>query len=429
MRAYATVAVLLTLGYLSAQGGPGGVWLDNTLQHTFVSASYNNGTGWLAVKRSSAATASQLQMSLGTVLDIDRVSIGSSNDVFILSSANLVAGTGLVTAITLNGGVFGTPTVLWSGTGRPVSVSYAPLLGELLVLDETLPAIRWATLTPSTLAVGTWGTMSINTTGVSESTGFSMSIISDPTLGTRAVVSCDNMRGSRIELPLIGGGSFTQTMVDPLLGSDFGICQSVVVESGVVGGFGPPGAILEAFSVDTNTTLGVGVADSDGYAGIPVTGVSIGEVVAVRDLISGAGTGATRKAFSAIGSAMAGPTLTPVSFGANAAATLIAGDADFRVLCLADATAEAPALYPAIAVAGLPSNVVLHPELGYMMVGAEVITFPAGMQRSGTSVRGYANVPIPLAVAGMTICLQWMALDGVNLVSSSIACMSVQASN
>jgi hypothetical protein len=221
-----------------------------------------------------------------------------------------------------------------------------------------------------------------------------------------------------------GDGSLRQTMVD-LLGSDFGICQSVVVESGVVGGLGPPGAMLEAISVGTNTTLGVAVAGLDGYALIPVTGVSVGEVVAVRDLISGAGTGATRKAFRAIGSGIAGPTLTPASFGANAAATLIAGDADFRVLCLADASNGAPALYPAVAVIGLPSNVVPHPELGHVMVGAEVIAFPVRMQRSGSSVLGCAKVPIPLSIAGLTMCLQWMALDGVSLVSSSIACISV----
>jgi hypothetical protein len=422
--------LFLSLNPVFAQGGPGGVWLDNSLPSSFVAASYNNGTGWLAVRRSSAATACQLQISLGTVLDIDRVSIGSSSDVFILSSANLLAGTGLVTAITLTGGVFGTPAVLWSGQGCPASVDYAPLLGELLVLDETLPAIRWATFAPASLAVGEWGIVPIDTAGVSESTGFGMSVVSESSLGqTLAIVSCENMRGSRIQLTLGGGGSFTQAMVDPILGSDFGICQSVIVESGVVGGFGPPGAILEAFSVGTNVTRGIGVADSEGYAAIPVTGVSVGEVVAVRDLISGAGTGASRRAFSEIGSAIAGPTLAPSSFGPNAAATLVAGDADFRILCLADATAGAPEQYPAIAVAGLPSNVVLHPTLGHMMVGAEVIIFPAGMRRSAMSVSGCAHVPIPSSAVGLTLCLQWMALDGANLVSSNIACMCVQATN
>ena len=60
------------------------------------------------------------------------------------------------------------------------------------------------------------------------------------------------------------------------------------------------------------------------------------------------------------------------------------------------------------------------------MLGAEVITFPAGFQREGEEARAFAPVPIPSTAVGLEICFQWLAFDADAVVSSNIACMKVQ---
>jgi hypothetical protein len=428
MRPTLLANVIIGLGPLLGQDVIATSWPRPDSAGGVIVVGYSNTTGVLSVDRlgSSSSTSS---LGLTGVVGLSRIEMSASSDVFLLSGSS--GSIGFVKSVQEVAGAPGGLTTLWAGVGSPISADYSPLLGEIFVFDSAAGQIRWAQFDPSTSTLGTWGAIPVSLSPLGGSSPHFVVLEDDSAQSVaRLRVVADDAQQSRLEVTLSGNGLATVVGLDPALGANVGICGHVVVDAQVVQAFAPPGSIVEAFNVVTNSTLGFGVSGVDGFASIPVAGVFIGDKVGVRSWPSGETTGATRKAYSVIGSGLPGPNLAPLPFGSNPAATLYAGSPSFRVLCLARAPSGAPDWYPAVAAFGLPSSVAVIPDLGPVLVGAEVVVFPAGMMRHSGSelITGNALVPIPADLGGFELCIQWLALDGSAGVISNIARLLVQDS-
>lgn len=408
-----------------------GLWRDENQPSSRVLASYDESFGTLRVRR-NGGSYNVLPLGLTGVRGLGRIDAGVDTDVFLLWGASPSpnsTNSGYVILVREAVGVFSTPVTAWAAAGTPTGAGYSSLLGELVFFDDDTDFLYSASFSPASMSLGTFVTSLINKSALPAAERALMSAYDDDGQAV-AVLSSEYSIGPRIKLRLHGGGVTSPLPIEPLGGSDHGICRDVVIQSGIVHAYGQPGALLEAFSVDSNQTLGVAMVGVNGLAEIAVSGLATGDRVSVRDfLVGGAGT-TIRNAYSVVGSSTSGPSgLTPLPFGGNSAATMVAGNTSFGVLCRAEAPVSAPAQWPGIAVFGLPSNVVFAPPLGWAMIGAEVIIFPAGLVRTRESVLGMASVPIPMSTLGLELCLQWMALDRSTIVSSQIACMRVVAGN
>lgn len=402
------------------------LWHDDDTAHQLVSISYNDALGVLALDRTPNPETS-VTLNLGKVTSVDRIDLGVDHDLILLCGDSSVSGTGFVVAITETGGVFSSLSTLWVGSGTPVGIGYSAQNGELYFFDNASDSLYWATFAPASVSVSAWSSIAINTAPLGSIESIEMGVLDAPSPEqVLAVLVSDNIQASRMEIILDGAGLVSSASLTPLGGSDFGIFGPVIIEDNVVNGYGPPGSVLEVFNEDTGQLLSAGIADSEGVAAMVVPGLSLGDRIGVRELVTGQGSGSLRAAFSVIGSGVPGPSgIIAYPFGDNSAGTLVAGNMDFRLFCQAEAPLTAPGWYPGLAVFGLPSNVIYSPSLGWLMIGAEVVTFPSGMTRKGEYVSGHADVPIPVNLLGLDLCLQWLSFDNNVVVSSNIACMRV----
>jgi hypothetical protein len=403
------------------------LWMDEDQRGNRVLASFDASVGVLKVQR-NGGPCNTLPLELTGVRGLGRIDAGVDADVFLLWGAGAGA-SGYLTLVSEVAGVFGAPVSAWAGNGTPTGAGYSRRLGELVCFDDDADQLYSATFSAESMSLGPFVTAAVDTSALPGAERALLSVCDDEVDGqVVAVLVSEVSIGPQRKLVLQGSGVTSPTSIEPYGGSMYRICRDVVVGRGVVHAHGQPGMVLEAFCMDTQQSFGVGVVGSDGLVDIAASGVTTGACVSVREfLVGGAGAG-IRRAYRLVGAGASGPSgLTPRPFGGNSAATLVAGSENFRVLCYADAPLTAPAQWVGAVVLDLPGTVACSPNLGWAMAGAEALTLPARLSRTGGSVLGMVLLPIPANALGLEMCLQWMAIDGSAVASSAVACMRVFA--
>ena len=192
---------------------------------------------------------------------------------------------------------------------------------------------------------------------------------------------------------------------------------------------GVPGTAVEVFSARTGTIFGTAITDSRGDAIVPFNvSPTSGDVVGVRrngnDLELGSSFEFPYASYGTPDTGRSG--LTCPNVGRTAATNVQVGAQGFDLGFSGRAGHDPSPTYFGAVVIGTEAGVATMSSTKALLIGSSNVV---ALHTAGRRILGSFDLPIPstAALAGQRFCFQWIVLDGMEVLTSNVACVTIRS--